>query len=52
MIKMEDVAQKVTERLYDEVKCKIISNYLTCLKKSSEDYDEFTKSLTKGNLDE
>ena len=52
---MNDIAHKVAERLYggDKVKFEIIFYLLNYLKKVNglQDYDEFTKSLSEGNLD-
>ena len=55
---MNDIAHKVTERLYgdDKVKCEFIFHYLNNIKKlndilHTQDYDEITKSLSEGNLD-
>ena len=56
---MNDIAHKVTERLYgdDKVKCEILINFLKGVKKlfdalGAKGYDEFTKSLSEGRLDE
>ena len=56
---MNDIAHKVTERLYDDdkVKYEFIFHWLTYAKKffdalSTGDYDEYTKSLFEVYLDE
>ena len=53
------MAHKVAERLYgdDKVKCEFICHWITGVKKvndilGAECYDEYTKSLCEGRLDE
>ena len=56
---MNDIAHKVAERLYGDnnVKFEIIFHFLNEVKKVNnnilglQDYDEFTKNLSEGNLD-
>ena len=56
---MNDIAHKVAERLYGDnnVKFEIIFYFLNEVKKVNnnilglQDYDEFTKNLSEGNLD-
>ena len=56
---MNDIAPKITERLYgdDKIKCELIFYILNNTKKIFDDpegyiYDECIKSLSKGDLDE
>ena len=56
---MNDLARKITERLYgdDKIKCKFIFYMLNITKRvfdtyGTEGYDEFIKSLSEGDMDE
>ena len=50
------MVMRLNVRLYDgdEIKCKIIFQYLKAYKTSSDThiYDEFVRTLSEGNLDE